>query len=187
MNHKLISGRTITELYRYLQTNGGSYIVRVGHNVEALIEGMLQGYPVDTIQREWDRAKLSVLNDPADTLTTASSMIEATYKYLLHDMGESMPSKQDMRSLSKAVHHLLELSPDQESDEDFRSLLQGTITISQSLSSIRTKIGDAHGASPTRGNPKERHARLAINSAGAICVFLLETYNERKEESLKSQ
>jgi hypothetical protein len=151
-----------------------------------LIEEMLQGQPVDTIQREWDRARLSVLTDPADALTAASAMIEATYKYMLHDMGKPMPSKQDMRGLSKIVHPLLDLSPDQEANEDFRALLNGTITIAQSLSSIRTKIGDAHGASPKRGHPTERHARLAINSAGSICVFLLETYHERTEENLKS-
>ena len=265
MKNKLISGKTITELYKYLQGNGGSYndlricfrhsgiepdenvvltstrnkdifldkyiqplhldesqdteklvgfieqvlsfppapesqqlidslqqdgwqivgnrIVQVGHNVEALIESMLQGQPIDTIQREWDRAKLSVVNDPADALTAASSMIEATYKFILCDMRHPFPSKQTMSGLSKAVHPLLEISPDQEADQDFRAMFQGTISITQSLGSIRTKIGDAHGASPTRGNPIERHARLAVNVAGAICLFLLETYKEKKNRT----
>ncbi len=262
MPPKFISGKAVTELYRYLQSNGGSYnhlrtcfhnsgieprdnvtsvstrnkdifldkyiqplrldkrddakklirfieqvisfpaapesqklleslrqdgwqvvghsLVQAGQNVEALIESMLQGSPIDTIQHELTRAILSVATDPADTLTAASSMIEATYKFVLHGMGMSYPQNQDMRGLSKAVYPLLDISPDKEADEDFRALFRGAITIAHSVASIRTKIGDAHGASPTRGNPIERHARLAVNIAGAVCSFLLETYNEKK-------
>ena len=261
MRPKLVSGKTLTELYSYLQNNGGSYndlricfrnsgmesnnnvtytstrnkdrfldeyiqplqlekiedaeklmrfieqvadfainqsqslleclqqdgwqivgnrIVLVEHSVDALISSMFRGQPIITIQREWDRAKLSVVSDPADALTAASSMIEATYKFILHDMGHSVPSNQEMRDLSKTVHPLLHISPDQEADMDFRALFQGTISIAQSVSSLRTKIGDAHGASPIRGQPLARHARLAVNVAGAVCIFLLETYQEMK-------
>ena len=171
-------------LLEYLQRDGwqivGNRIVLIEHSVDVLITSMLRGHPIDTIQREWDRAKLSVVSDPADALTAASSMIEATYKFVLHDMGHPFPSNQEMRSLSKTVHPLLHISPDQEADEDFRALFQGTISIAQSVSSLRTKIGDAHGASPTRGQPLARHARLAVNVAGAVCIFLLETYQEKK-------
>jgi hypothetical protein len=162
-------------------------IVLVEHSVDALITSMLRGQPIDTIQREWDRAKLSVVSDSADALTAASSMIEATYKFILHDMRHSLPSNQEMRGLSKTVHPLLHISPDQEADEDFRALFQGTISIAQSVGSLRTKIGDAHGASPTRGQPLARHARLAVNVAGAVCIFLLETYQEMKTGASTSQ
>lgn len=262
MKIKLISGRTLTELYTYLQNNGGSYnqlricfqnselvphkdvaytstrnrdrfldeyirplelekiddanklvrfieqvadwqdpnsqgllqclnrdgwqilggrIVLVEHSVDALITSMLQGHPIDTIQREWDRARISVVNDPADALTAASSMLEATYKFILHNMDYPLPSTQEMRVLSKAVHSILDISPDQEVDENFRALFQGTISIAQSISTLRTKIGDAHGASPTRGQPLARHARLAINTAGSVCIFLLETYLQTEQ------
>lgn len=256
MRPKLISGKTLTELYNYLRSNGGSYndlsicfqnsgmipneniiststrhkdkfldkyilplhleefndveklvrfiehviditnppkplleqlqldgwqivgnrIILIEHGVNDLINQMLQGQPIDTIQREWDRGKLSVVNDPADALTAASSMIEATCKFILHAMDQPLPPKQDMQSLSKTVYRLLDMSPDKEADADFRALIQGTISITQSVSSIRTKIGDAHGASPSREHPQARHARLVVNVAGTVCVFLLETY-----------
>ena len=268
MRPKLVSGKTLTELYSYLQVNGGSYndlrirfqnsgiepsenvtctstrnkdmfldeyiqplrleeiqdaeklmrfieqvvdfanpqsqllleclqqdgwqiagnrIVLVEHSVDALIDSMLRGQPIDTVQREWERAKLSVVSDPADALTAASSMIEATYKFILHDMGHPFPSNQDMRGLSKTVHPLLHISPAEEADSDFRALFQGTISVAQSVSSLRTKIGDAHGASPTRGQPLARHARLAVNVAGAVCIFLLETYQEMNVQASAAQ
>jgi hypothetical protein len=177
-------------LFESLQQDGwqrvGSRFILVEHSVDDIITSMLQGHPIDTIQREWERAKLSLVNDPADALTAASSMIEATYKFILHEMGQQFPSNQEMRQLSKATHSLLHISPDQEADEDFRALFQSAITIAQSVSSLRTKIGDAHGASPTRGQPQARHARMAVNVAGTVCIFLLETYQETKTQASAS-
>jgi len=178
-------------LLQYLEQDGwqtvGSRIVPVGHSIDALVASMLRGQPVDTIQREWDRAKLSVVSDSADALTAASAMIEATYKFILHDMGHPLPSHEDLRGLSRIVHPLLHISPEQEADGDFRALFQGTITVAQSIGSLRTKMGDAHGASPTRGQPLARHARLAVNVAGAVCIFLIETYQEMKVQAPSSQ
>ena len=158
----------------------GNHIVQSAYDVESMLSSMTRGQPIETIQREWDRAILSINNDPADALTAASSMIEATFKFILHDAGVPFPSKQDIQGLSKTVYPLLDISPEREADADFRTLFQSTISIVQSLGTIRTKIGDAHGASPSRAEPTEKHARLATNMAGALCLFLLETYIERK-------
>jgi hypothetical protein len=167
-----------------LQADGwqriGARIVQVGHAVEDLVAVMLHGRPIETFQREIDRARQSLASDPADALTAASSMIEATYKYILHNMGQPFPAMQDMQGLSKAVHPLLKLSPEQAANDDFRTMFRGAISIVQSIGSIRTRLGDAHGAAPLRGEPLERHARLAVSVAGALCLFLLETYEERK-------
>jgi len=161
----------------------GNRIVQAAHDVESILLSMTQGQPIETIQREWDRAILSINTDPADALTAASSMIEATFKFILHNTGTSFPTKQDIQGLSKAVYPLLKISPEKEVDEDFRTLFQSTISIIQSLGTIRTKIGDAHGASPSRAEPAEKHARLATNVAGALSLFLLETYVERKMQA----
>jgi hypothetical protein len=164
----------------------GNHIVQSAYDVQSMLSSMMQGQPIETIQREWDRALLSIHNDPADALTAASSMIEATFKFILHDAGVSFPSKQDIQGLSKTVYPLLDISPERETDTDFRALFQSTISIVQSLGTIRTKIGDAHGASPSRVEPAEKHARLATNMAGALCFFLLETYIERKDAGVKT-
>ncbi len=162
----------------------GTHIVQSAYDVESILSSMTQGQPIETIQREWDRAVLSINNDPADALTAASSMIEATFKFILHDSGIPFPSKQDIQGLSKTVYPLLSISPEREVDANFRTLSQSTISIVQSLGTIRTKIGDAHGASPSRAEPSEKHARLATNMAGALCLFLLETYIEGKNASI---
>lgn len=164
----------------------GNHIVQSAYDVEGILSSMTQGKPIETIQREWDRAILSINNDPADALTAASSMIEATFKFILHSTGTPFPTKQDIQGLSKAVYPLLKMSPEQEVDADFRTLFQSTISIVQSLGTIRTKIGDAHGASPIRVEPVEKHARLATNMAGALSMFLLEAYVESKNQGVAS-
>jgi len=158
----------------------GNHIAQSSYDVEAILVSMMHGQPVETIQREWNRAILSIDTDPADALTAASSMIEATFKFILHNLNVPFPQKQDMQALSSVVYPLLKMSPGKESDADFRTLFQSTISIVQSLGTIRTKMGDAHGASPTRVEPSEKHARLATNMAGALSLFLLETYIDRK-------
>lgn len=154
----------------------GNRIVLVGSGVEDLINSMLQGNPIETVQREWDRARLLLATDPDDALTAANAMVEATYKYILHQFNQPLPANQDVRHLAQEVHRLLDISPEQQADQDFRRALGGLLNVVLGLGSLRTKIGDAHGASPDRGRPSVHHARLAVNAAGTLCTFLVESY-----------
>eukprot|EP01037_Dinobryon_pediforme_P013139 gene13139-13240_t len=49
------------------------------------------------------------------------------------------------------------------------------------ITSARNKLGDAHGKSKTKVKPSARHAALAVNLAGAMCSFLLQTYDQIQE------
>lgn len=177
------SQRVIESLKRDGWQYAGSNIVLIEHSVDALISSMHEGHPIDTIQREWDRAKLSLVKDPADAITAASSMIEATYKFILYEKGDSTPQAKDLRNLSRVVYPLLDISPDLETDEDFRAIFQATLSIANSVGSLRTKVGDAHGASPTRAQPLVHHARLAVNLAGALSIFLLEIHQTMESQN----
>jgi hypothetical protein len=44
------------------------------------------------------------------------------------------------------------------------------------LGTLRNKLGDAHGRPPGHGRPGARHATLAVNLAGAMAMFLVETF-----------
>ena len=47
------------------------------------------------------------------------------------------------------------------------------------LGTLRNKIGDAHGQGGRPIKPGERHAALAVNLAGAVATFLVETFVDR--------
>jgi hypothetical protein len=44
---------------------------------------------------------------------------------------------------------------------------------------LRNKLSDAHGRGKAGGRPKPRHASLAVNMAGALATFLVETHIEK--------
>jgi hypothetical protein len=45
------------------------------------------------------------------------------------------------------------------------------------------KLSDAHGKSIKQYKPSERHEELAVNVAGTMTTFLLETYNKVAEKN----
>jgi hypothetical protein len=46
---------------------------------------------------------------------------------------------------------------------------------------LRNKIGDAHGKGGKPVKPSPRHAALAVNLAGTMATFLVETWLAKKE------
>ena len=49
----------------------------------------------------------------------------------------------------------------------------------QNLGSFRNKVSDAHGQGKHPVKPLPRHATLAVNLAGAMSTFLIETWNAK--------
>ena len=51
---------------------------------------------------------------------------------------------------------------------------------------MRNKLGDAHGKGKKAVKPAARHAALAVNLAGAMAMFLVETWSSRREANRRS-
>ena len=52
--------------------------------------------------------------------------------------------------------------------------------INNGLGTLRNKHGDAHRAGSRSIKPKPRHAELAVNLAGTMAIFLVQTYESNK-------
>ena len=57
-------------------------------------------------------------------------------------------------------------------------ILGGCSTVVEGLGAVRNKLSDSHGKGKGRAKPGPRHARLAVNLAGAMATFLVETYDK---------
>lgn len=96
-----------------------------------------------------------------------------------------LPAKKDVQGLYRAVREPLGLSPEKvsaadEIADDVRAILNNLAGAVGGIGALRTHGGDAHGRehrAPRRVNA--RIARLAIHSAGALALFLIETWQER--------
>ncbi|MDR1797211.1 MAG: abortive infection family protein, partial [Clostridiales Family XIII bacterium] len=76
----------------------------------------------------------------------------------------------------------LRLSPDQHTEEQFKQILGGGMSVVNGLSSLRNKLSDSHGRGARHIKPSRRHAALCVNMAGTIAEFLIETLINRNEE-----
>jgi hypothetical protein len=63
----------------------------------------------------------------------------------------------------------------------FRQILGGCQTVVEGLGALRNRHSDAHGKGITATRPAARHAELAVNLAGTMATFLLQTWESRKE------
>ncbi|WP_372999773.1 abortive infection family protein [Lutispora sp.] len=90
----------------------------------------------------------------------------------------------DLHELYKFVSDKLNLSPSQHGEKTFRQILGGCSAIISGLGCLRNDLGDAHGQGKAHYRPLCRHAELAVNLSGAMCSFLLETYEARKKDGI---
>ena len=139
----------------------------------------------DTVQIEIARALPSIHDDPEDAVTAACSLIEAVCRSILLELGLPLPSKRDIDGLLKSIQEPLGLSPGRtdlpnEIEQDVRQTLGGLTSVVKGIGALRTHGGDAHGREKGFRRIDARIARLALNSASSIALFLIETW-ERKE------
>lgn len=140
----------------------------------------------DTVQMEIERAIHSMQKDPEDAVTAACSLVEAVCRSILLELGQPLPSKKDVDGLLKAVQEPLGLSPGRsdlpsEIENDVRQILGGLTSVTKGIGALRTHGGDVHGREKGYRRIDVRIARLALNSASSIALFLIDTW-ERKEQ-----
>jgi abortive infection Abi-like protein len=53
----------------------------------------------------------------------------------------------------------------------------------EGLGALRNKLSDSQGKGPKGAKPETTHAELAVNLAGSMATFLIETWERIKAES----
>lgn len=152
--------------------------------VLAALAEKAQTIDFDTVQRDLDRAMASAATDPEDAVTAACSVIESVCRSVLIELGVKLPDKRDILGLYRAVRDPLALSPGRENlpaevAEDVRLVLSGLHTVIQGIGALRTHAGDAHGRERGYRRIDARIARLAIHSASAAALFIIETWQQK--------
>ena len=103
-------------------------------------------------------------------------------KRILDETGQGYSDKDDLPKLYANAVTVLNLAPNQHSEEPIKAILGGAMNLVNGIGTLRNRLSDSHGRGgklPVRPSP--RHASLAVNTAGAVATFLVETYLEKKE------
>jgi len=130
----------------------------------------------ESVSEAWSRALERRDSHPDGAITTARTLLESTMKTILDDREVPYKSDADLPALYKAVGKELNLSAGAHTEEMFKQILGGCNSVVVGLGSLRNKAGDAHGAGRKLYRPAPRHATLAVNLAGSMALFLLETH-----------
>jgi len=143
----------------------------------------------DTVQMEIARALPNLQDDPEDAVTAACSLVEAVCRSILIELNLGLPAKKDIDGLIRAVQEPLGLSPGRSDlpaaiEADIRQVLSGLTSVAKGIGALRTHGGDAHGRERGFRRIDPRIARLAINAASSLALFLIETWERQQQRAL---
>jgi len=148
--------------------------------VERISEA-LKAFDAQDISSAWQKALSRAETDPEGAITAARTLMESV---CLHLLGEDESTtdrakKDDLPKLYRRTSESLNPAPSQHTEQIFKQILGGCTQVVEGLGALRNRLGDAHGKGrrPVRVSP--RHAHLAVNLAGAVALFLVETHANR--------
>jgi hypothetical protein len=147
--------------------------------VDPVASDVLQNFDADGVHKVWGKALERRHTDPDGAITSARTLLETVCKRILDETGTEYDDKDDLPALYKAVAMKLNIAPSQHTEDTFKRILGGATSVVEGLGSLRNKIGDAHGQGKKAVRPSARHAQLAVNLAGAMATFIVETWNDR--------
>ena len=144
------------------------------------IEGGLKTFSSDEVDRAWARMVRRIGNDPEGAITASRNLLETVLKHILDSLGIAYDDNRiELPELFKKVQIELQLAPEQHQEQIFKQILGGCSGVVNGLGAMRNKLGDAHGSGSKRVRPFPRHARLAVNLAGSMALFLTETHKAK--------
>ncbi|WP_347332627.1 abortive infection family protein [Marinimicrobium locisalis] len=129
---------------------------------------------------DFERALAYVSSDPEQALGSASSTLESICKAILERLNFAHPKDESLQYLLRLVFERMNLSPEGHADPDIKRVLGGLLNAAVGVGVLRTKYSGFHGKSMEQKRKRltDRHARLSVNSASAVGLFLIETYSE---------
>jgi hypothetical protein len=135
----------------------------------------------NTVHEAWQRALERRQSDPDGAITSARTLLETVLKHILDDVGVRYEERFDLPKLYKMVSETLNLAPSQQTEAILRQVLGGCTSVVEGVGAMRNAMGDAHGKGKSRIGAESRHAELAVNLAGAVATFLVETWESARQ------
>lgn len=139
------------------------------------VSEVLSSFDAEGVHHAWEKALKRRHQDPEGAITASRTLLETVCKHILDKAGVTY-SNDDLPKLYGKTSTVLNLAPSQHTEQTFKAILGGCHTVVQNLGTLRNKIGDAHGQGRNPVKPSSRHAALAVNLAGSMATFLIETW-----------
>ncbi len=148
--------------------------------LDDLVAGQVEALNSASVAAAWARALERRTRDPEGAITAARTLLESVCKTILDDASAAYDRKDDLPKLYRNAAETLTLAPTDYADEQIRRILGGATTVVEGVGSLRNRHGDAHGEGRSSYRLSERHAALAVNLAGTMSLFLMQTFEARQ-------
>lgn len=190
--------RTLDVFWPFIKAQAGTYAERrrfIGEAFTPLIEHLedrnrvpgdrvvsdaLQTFDAESVHTVWNKALSRRTQDPEGAITVARTLLETVCKRILDDLAVPYSERDDLPKLYGLVAKGLNLAPDQHTLEPIKAILGGAMNLVNGIGTLRNRLSDSHGRGGKPVKPSPRHASLAVNTAGAIATFIVETHLEKK-------
>ena len=167
-----IIGTAFVPLFDYLES-------RHRAPVDAAASETLQTFDSEGVHTVWEKALQRRHTDAEGSITIARTLLETVCKRILDDLQITYTDKEDLPKLYSMTASALNLAPNQHSEEAIKAILGGAIAVVNGFGTLRNKLSDSHGRGGKPVKPAARHANLAVNMAGTLATFLVETHTDR--------
>jgi hypothetical protein len=152
------------------------------HPADELISETVASFDEAGVHEAWQKALGRRSSDPEGAITAAKTLLETVCKHIIEEGdGPQYGDNDDLPRLYHLAAEQLNLAPSQHTETAFKGILGNCQAVVGQLSSLRNRLGDAHGKGRLPVKPKARHAELAVNLSGTMAMFLISTSVERKD------
>ena len=138
----------------------------------------------DYVGKQLTRMNSAIEEDPELAVGTAKEFVETICKTILIDSGKIIADDINLPQLVKEVRKELDLLPEGVPEQArgaqaVKRILGSLGAIAHSVAELRGLYGSGHGKHAKSSGLKPRQAKLAVNSASTLGLFLYETYIEK--------
>lgn len=194
--------RNLGAFWPYIKSEAGSYAERrqiisgaftpiiehlEGANrapIDAVAGDTLASFDADGVHAVWAKALSRRGSDPEGAITVARTLLETVCKRVLDERGIPYGHKDDLPKLYGLAARELNMAPDLHVEEPIKMILGGAMNLVNGIGTLRNRFSDAHapgGKMPVK--PSARHAALAVNMAGAMATFMIETFVQQETKA----
>ena len=148
--------------------------------VDNIASSTLEKFDVDSVMAMWVKALNRRNTDPEGAITVSRTLLETVMKHILDKLSEEYNDKDDLPKLYAKTAKVLKLAPNQHTEKPIKVILGNATSLVNGIGTLRNRFSDSHGRggmSPYKVLP--RHASLAVNTAGSVATFLVETFLEQ--------
>lgn len=148
---------------------------------DQIVTVAIERFDSANVQAAWAKALDRRSSDPEGAITMARTLLESVCKHILEEADFKYDDSPDISKLYKRTAEQLNIAPTQHTEQVFKQILGGCTSVVEGLGALRNRLSDSHGRGKIGVKPAARHAELAVNLAGALAVFLLATWEARRE------